>query len=179
VTTPARAAGRRGLARAVERLVGLWALAGGGVILAVVGVNLVEIVSAVARPLTGWRFTGAVELTEMGVAVAGFAFLPWCQIAGANVAADIFTARARPATLAALRLMAAVVALGFAALMLWRMGLGYADQRAFPSFTVILAVPIWWAYVPILVSLALWVLAGVVTLAEAVAGLRRVLAGGA
>lgn len=166
---------RRGMAGLVERLVGLWALAGGAVILAVVGLNLAEVLSVATRPLTGWRFTGAVELTEMGMAVAGFAFLPWCQISGANVAADIFTARAGRRLLAVLRLVAALVALGFAMLMLWRMGLGAADQRSFGTSTAILAVPLWWAYWAILPSLTLWVLAGLVTLAEAVAELRLAL----
>jgi TRAP-type C4-dicarboxylate transport system permease small subunit len=173
-----RPAGRRGPAGLVERLTRFWALAGGAVVLAVVAVNLAEVATVATRPLTGWRFTGAVELTEMGVAVAGFAFLPWCQIAGANVAADIFTARAGRRLLAALRLAAAAVALGFALLMLWRMGLGAADQRAFGTSTAILALPLWWAYWAILPSLVLWVLAGLVTLAEAGTELRRAWAPG-
>lgn len=170
---PQPASARRGLARLVERLVGLWALVGGVVVLAVAGLNLAEVLSVATRPLTGWRFTGAVELTEMGVAVAGFAFLPWCQIAGANVAADIFTSRAGPRLLSVLRFAAAAAAFGLAALLLWRMGLGAADQRAYGTATAILAVPIWWAYWAILPSLALWVLAGSVTLAEAAAELGR------
>jgi TRAP-type C4-dicarboxylate transport system permease small subunit len=174
-----RSGRRRGLAALVERLVRLWALAGGVVVLAVVAVNLAEVAAAASRTLTGWRFTGAVELTEMGMAVAGFAFLPWCQIAGANVAADIFTARAGRRLLSVLRLAAAAVALGFAALMLWRMGLGAADQRAFGTATAILALPLWWAYAAIVPSLVLWVLAGLVTLAEAGAELRRAWAPGA
>jgi TRAP-type C4-dicarboxylate transport system permease small subunit len=158
-------------------LAGLWALAGGVVVLAVVALNLVEVLSVATRPLTGWRFTGAVELTEMGVAVAGFAFLPLCQIGGANVAADMFTARAGRRMLSLLRLAAAAVALGFAALMLWRMGLGAADQRAYGTATAILAVPLWWAWAAILPSLALWVAAALVTLAEAGAETLRAFAG--
>lgn len=158
---------RAGLARAVERLARLWALLGGAVILAVVGVNLLEVLGAAARPWLGWRFTGAVELTEMGVAVAAFAFLPWCQITGANVSADIFTSRAGPRTVAVLRLAAAAVALAFAALLMWRMGLGLADQRAFRQATTILAVPVWWAFVPIVASLGLLVACAAVTMVEA------------
>jgi TRAP-type C4-dicarboxylate transport system permease small subunit len=154
---------RRGLPLLVERIATLWALAGGVLLLGVVAVNTWSIAS---RALGGRPFAGAFELTEVGVAVAVFTFLPYCQLVGANVTADIFTARAAPRTVAALALLASVVALGFALLLAQRMYLGLIDQRAFGYATTILNVPIWWAFVPIVGSLGLLALAALVTLME-------------
>lgn len=156
------AAGRRGLAAAAAGLIEGWALAGGAVLLAVVLMN----VASVLGGLVGHPFPGDFELTQVGVAVAVFAFLPWCQLTRANVSADVFTMRAPPAWIARLRLAGSAVALAFAGLLLWRMSAGMADQRSYGSTTTILQVPIWIAFVPVLVSLALTALAAALTLAE-------------
>jgi len=161
---PARALslGRTGVPGAVARIVTLWALLGGAVLLAVVLMNVASVIGgAVWVP-----FPGDFELTQIGVAIAAFAFLPYCQLTDANVTADIFTARAGPRAVAAFKLLAALVAFGFGVLLLWRMAAGLGDQREYGYTTAILQVPVWWAFVPILISLALLALAAAVTLAE-------------
>lgn len=160
---------RTGAARLVERAAGLWALAGGALLLAVVAVNTW---SVLARALGGRPFAGAFEITEAGVAVAVFAFLPWCQITGANVSADIFTARASRRSVAAFTLLGTLAALGFALLLTRQMYLGLLDQKAFNSTTAILQLPLWWAFAAIVASLALLAVAALVTVLEAVRGLR-------
>lgn len=156
------ATSRTGLSGAVERTVTLWAMAGGLVLLAVVAINVISVIGAIF----GSPFPGDFEMTEVGVAVAAFSFLPFCQITDANVTADIFTAKAKPRTLAVLRLLASIVALGFSLLLLWRMYLGMLDQRDYGYTTAILQFPLWQAYVPILASLALLALAAAVTFVE-------------
>lgn len=158
----ARARRRTGFPALVERLVVGWALFGGVVLTAIVAVNIY----AVATSFAGSRFSGDFELTEMFAAVAAFCFLPYTQLSGANVTADIFTSRASPRWVAAFKLVAAVVALLFALLLLWRMYYGMIDQRDYRYTTTILQVPIWWAFVPILISLALLALAAAVNLVE-------------
>lgn len=155
-------AGRRGLAAAIAALIEGWALFGGAVLVAVIAMNVGSVIGgAVWKP-----FPGDFELTQMGVAVAVFAFLPWCQLTRANVSADIFTMGASPVWVARLRLLASLAALLFAALLFWRMSAGMADQRAFGATTAIVQVPVWIAFVPILVSLALLALAALLTLAD-------------
>ncbi len=153
---------RRGLVRAID----LWALLGGLVLMALVLVN----VWAVAGGALGLAFAGDVELTEMGVAAAAFAFLPWCQLHRQNVRADIFTQGAPPGLRRALDSAASAVALGFAALLLWRMQAGLADQMAYGYSSTILQVPLWWVYVPILISLGLLLVAAAITLLEDLRG---------
>lgn len=157
------APGRGGLAAVIAAAVTGWALLGGLLLLAVV---LINVAAVLGGPL-GLPFPGDFELTEMGVAIAVFAFLPYCQLTDANVTADIFTARASAPVLAGLRALAALVAVGFGAVLVWRMGFGMLDQRGYNYTTTILQIPIWWAFVPILISLALLVAAAVLTLAEA------------
>ncbi len=142
------------------RIVVWWAIAGGGLLALVVLVNVWSVIG----PAIGLPFAGDFELTEMGVAVAVFTFLPYCQLTGQNVTADIFTANAGRRTVAALSAIGSLVALLFAALLLWRMWFGLLDQKSYDYATTILQVPIWWAYVPILFSLAMLLLAAVETL---------------
>jgi TRAP-type C4-dicarboxylate transport system permease small subunit len=106
-------------------------------------------------------------MVEVLVAVAAFAFLPYCQLTDANVTADIFTARAGRRTIAVFGLIASLVALGFALLLLWRMYAGLLDYRQYVETTAILRFPIWMAYIPALISLALLTVACLITLKDA------------
>lgn len=159
---------RTGPAALAARAITFWALLGGMMLIAVVLMNTYSVIGN----NFGAPFPGDFEMTEMGVAIAAFAFLPYCQLTGANVTADIFTARTGARWLALFRALASIVALGFAALLLWRMTAGMLDQREYGYTTAILQVPTWMAYVPILISLGFLVLAAVITLGESVAGLR-------
>jgi TRAP-type C4-dicarboxylate transport system permease small subunit len=144
----------------VARVIETWALLGGVVLLGIV-------LMVAWSVLRGWLFDrplqGDVEMTEMWVAVSAFMFLPYCQLTGANVTADIFTARAGPRTIALLELVSALIALGFSLLLLWRMYYGFLDYREYVETTTILHVPIWYAYIPALISLALLALASLIT----------------
>lgn len=156
--------GRSGFAGAVAAVVSVWTLLGGVLLLAVVAMNVVSVIGGIV-----WvPFPGDFELTQIGVAVAAFSFLPYAQMTGANVTADIFTTWAGPRTVAVLGAIAALAAAVFAALLLWRMAVGMEDQREYGYTTTILQLPIWYGFVPILMSLGLLAVAALITLAEAV-----------
>ncbi len=154
--------GSNGFTVAARHIVSVWALLGGAVLLAVVAINMFSVIGSIfGRP-----FPGDFELTEMGVAIAAFAFLPYCQVTGANVTADIFTSSASPRWIAFLTLLGAVVALVFSVILIWRMYFGMLDQKTYDYMTAILQVPQWIAFLPILVSLALLALAAITTIVE-------------
>ena len=155
---------RAGLAGPARLVIRAWALCGGAVLCAIV---LMNVYSTVASALFGRPFPGDFEMTEVGIAVAVFAFLPYCQITGANVTADIFTAGASARTVAVLRIAASIVAFGFSALLVWRMWAGMLDQKAYGYTTAILQFPHWIAFIPVLISLALLAIASLITAAEA------------
>lgn len=151
-----------GFTVAVRKLTVLWALMGGVILLAVVAVNMASVIGSVF----GHPFPGDFELTEMGVAIAAFAFLPYCQVTGANVTADIFTAGLPQRWIAVLTLLGGVIALLFSGVLIWRMYFGMLDQKAYDYMTAILQIPHWIAFAVILVSLALLSLAALATIVE-------------
>jgi len=154
-------AGLSGLARIV---IEVWALLGGCILLALV---LMNVESVVASALFSQPFPGAYEMTQVGVAVAAFSFLPYCQLTGANVTADIFTSGLSKRWEAIFALVASLLALGFALLLAWRMWAGMLDQYAYDYTTTILQFPHWIAFIPILISLALLAIASLMTLSQA------------
>lgn len=152
-----------GIARHIDSLATGWALVGGGLLCLVVAVNVLSVLGGALldRPVPG-----DFELSEIGVALAVFCFLPYCQIRRANVSADLFTAGASPRWGARMALAGSLVALGVAALLVWRMTLGMLDQKAYGYTTMILQIPHWLVFPPILLSLLLLLLAAAVTLAR-------------
>lgn len=152
----------------LRRVIEGWALLGGLLLLAIA---LMTSYSAGAGWLLGKPLPGDVELVEMLTAISVFMMLPYCQLSGANVTADIFTARAGPRTVAALELLAALVALGFSLLLFWRMYEGLLDYRKYVETTTILKIPIWVAYPWALASLALLAIAALATLRKAWRGI--------
>lgn len=146
-----------------------WALAGGALL---VGIVLLTAYSAAMNILLSAPVAGDFEIVEVGVAIAAFTFLPYCQLTRANVTVDFFTAWAGPRTEALLGALASVVALLFAALLLWRMSEGMIDYRRYQEYTAITGFPLWMAFPPILVSLFLLVLASLITTRESMAALR-------
>lgn len=160
-------AGLSGLARS---LITNWALFGG---LVLIGVVVVNAWSIVAGAIWNKPFPGDFELTEMGAAIAAFCFLPYCQLVGAHVSADIFTMQAGPRSVALMSILSGLVAVLFSGLLIWRMGAGLVDYRAYEEFTGILEIPIWWAFVPALISLFLMFIASMITLTDALNALRN------
>lgn len=143
-----------------SRIITGWALVGGMVLMAVVLMNTYSVIGANFNS----PFPGDFEMTEMGICLAVFCFLPYCQLTGANVTADIFTSGLSERWIAVLTLVASIIALGFSLLLLWRMYAGMLDQKEYDYMTAILQVPHWWAYLPVLISLALLALAAIITL---------------
>ena len=154
---------RSGPSSLARRLIEWWALAGGVELL---GVAVMTTWSAASGWLLGRFMPGDFELTEIFVAIAVFAFLPYCQQTDANVTADLFTAGAGPRAVAGFRLFGALLALAVALLLAWRTWAGLLDYRQYVETTAILKVPIWWVYVPALASLALLVISCLIVLAD-------------
>ncbi|WP_321341382.1 TRAP transporter small permease [Breoghania sp.] len=155
------------IARSVIRY---WAIFGGLLITALVLMTTASVVSGFifAKP-----FPGDFELVELGVAVAAFSFLPFCQMTGSNVTVDIFTAWASDRLIDVFKLIASLISGSFAALLITTMYGGMAYYRQYNEVTPILEVPIWSVFPPILFSLALLVLASFITLFEAIRDIAR------
>ena len=147
-----------------------WALLGGLFLLAIVIINVLSIVGTAT---IGWAVPGDFELTEMGVAIAAFSFLPFCQIHGHNVTADIFTQNAPPVVLWFFKLLATLVALAFAILMVWSTYKGMLDQKNYEYTTAILQIPLWWGFAMAFASFCLLVLSSFATFVDTLTGSKR------
>src|SRR5438552_1940608 len=64
----------------------------GGAIVAVIG--LMSAISIVGRTFVGKPIIGDFELVEIGTAIAGSLFLPYCQATQGHIIVDFFTLRA-------------------------------------------------------------------------------------
>lgn len=112
----------------------------------------------------GLPFPGDFEMTEIGIAIAAFSFLPYCQLTGSNVTADIFTSGASRRAIAIFTLLGSLVAFGFSLLLLWRMYAGMLDQKNYEYETAVLQFPNWIGWIPVLISLALLAVASLTTI---------------
>ena len=108
---------------------------------------------------------GDFELVELGVGIAIFSFLPWCHWQGGNVSVDLIARHLpRRFVAAAARLAEALFALLVAAILV-QLCAGAVDLARFGETTMVLRLPVWWAYGPAIASSGLWLLVIVARLA--------------
>jgi TRAP-type C4-dicarboxylate transport system permease small subunit len=156
---------RRGPSWSLLRgIIRVWALAGGLIILALV---LITAASALSNLLFNVPFSGEYELAKHFVGIAIFTFLPYCQLTRANVTVDIFTKDLGARAKAAMLLLSSALAAAFAILLLRQMSLGFGDYIRYPEETAVLHLPLWTAFPPILLSLALLLIASLFTAHDA------------
>ncbi|MEB2336868.1 MAG: TRAP transporter small permease [Burkholderiales bacterium] len=148
----AGAAARPGLERALERAC-TWLAVGGGVVL--LAFTAVSVGSILSRTFLGSPLVGDFELTERGTAIAVFAMLPYCHLRGGNVVVDMFVGMFPAAVRRALAVLGEVLFAIVAALMTWRLALGGINQYDFNDMSMMLLIPTWWMFVPIVASMAL------------------------
>ncbi|HMM52930.1 MAG TPA: TRAP transporter small permease [Burkholderiaceae bacterium] len=148
----AGAAARPGLERALERAC-TWLAVGGGVVM--LAFTAVSVGSILSRTFLGSPLVGDFELTERGTAIAVFAMLPYCHLRGGNVVVDMFVGMFPAAVRRALAVLGEVLFAIVAALMTWRLALGGINQYDFNDMSMMLLIPTWWMFVPIVASMAL------------------------
>jgi TRAP-type C4-dicarboxylate transport system permease small subunit len=139
------------MGRALYRTATGVAVVGGLVLFAL---TLLTVISVVGRVAFSAPIPGDFELVELGMAVAIFAFLPYCQIVRGNVIVDVFTTRASPRTRAVLDGVGNLLFTAIAALLTWRAAIGGLEIRSYHETTMVLQVPVWWGYVPAVAILA-------------------------
>lgn len=133
--------------RARGLAVGL-ALAGGFLLLAIVVLNTVSIGLRALLPLGigSGPIAGIYDITEMGVAVAVFAFLPYCQFTDGHASVDLLRGRFGKLFDAVSALMFHLLMLTVASVGTWRLYLGMVDKRSFGETTFIAQIPLWYGY---------------------------------
>jgi TRAP-type C4-dicarboxylate transport system permease small subunit len=125
------------------RLSIILAYLGGAVVSALGIMSAISIIgrSAISRPVTG-----DFELVEIGIAVAGSLFLPYCQMTNGHIVVDFFTQRASRRTVrfldqfGALLMAVTLLAVG------WRTAVASIDIARSGETSMLLGFPTWIGY---------------------------------
>ena len=147
------------LFRAVDALSRLLALAGGVVLIVLIALTCVSIAGRALLPfnLGVGPIRGIYDYTEIGMAMAVFAFLPIAQLREAHARVDLFGTMI-PRTLSLLLdLLFNAAMLAVAAIGTWRLWLGMQDKLRFGETTLIAQIPVWQGYAAGLVGAAAFV----------------------
>ena len=104
--------------------------------------------SIIGRETVGHTLTGDFELVALATGAAVGLFMPLCQFHRGNIVVDVFTAKAPPAFNEVLERIGALLLGLCCALLAWRAALGGLSSYASGSTTMLLGVPEWYAYAP-------------------------------
>lgn len=146
--------------RAIERLAGAFALAGGMVLIAIAGVT---VTSVLGRKLMNRAITGDFEMVEIGCAVAIALFLPYCQLKHGNVIVDFFTLRLATKGKRWLDAFGCLLVAAVAALMTWRLAAGGWSLYTSNDQTMVLQVGTHWSFLVLVPCMALLTVIGLLT----------------
>ena len=152
------------------RLSIILAYLGGAVVSALGIMSAISIIgrSAISRPVTG-----DFELVEIGIAVAGSLFLPYCQITNGHIVVDFFTQRAGRRTVrfldqfGALLMAVTLLAVG------WRTAVASIDIARSGETSMLLGFPTWIGYAAAVPGV---LVAGIIALLQSLGlvGLQRI-----
>jgi TRAP-type C4-dicarboxylate transport system permease small subunit len=121
-------------------------------------------VSIVMRALWSMPISGDIEITQMGIALAISLCLPYCQLHRANIIVDFFTQATSVRVQKKMNALGNLMLVALYALLAWRTSVGAISVYEAGETTMIVSLPMWWAYACLAPGLAL---AGLVAAVQA------------
>lgn len=112
-------------------------------------------VSVLGRSLFGKGIPGDYELVQMLSAMGISMCLPYCQLRKGHVFVDFFTLWAPPRLKRYLDGFAAILLAACSFLLAWRIWEGLLEMREYEESSMVLALPIWWGYIPVVPAFVL------------------------
>jgi TRAP-type C4-dicarboxylate transport system permease small subunit len=134
---------------------------GGGVIVASIGI--MSAVSIIGRSVLRRPITGDFELVEIGTAIAGTLFLPYCQATFGNIFVDLFTLKASDRVRGWLDRFGCLLSAVMYLVVGWRAAVGCIGMLQNGESSMLLGFPIWVGYLGMLPGVFV---AGLVALAQ-------------
>ena len=141
----------------LERLARLCALLAGLLIAFMV---VLTCGSIIGRETVGHTITGDFELVALATGAAVGLFMPLCQLHRGNIVVDFFTAKAPRRVNRVLDRIGAFLLAACCALLAWRAALGGLSSYHSHNSTMLLGVPEWYAYAPMVPGFALTAVIG-------------------
>ena len=129
-------------------LASVLALSGGIALLVLTVVTCISIIGRVFVPLDIGLgpIRGIYDITEIGIAAAVFAFLPWAQFKEAHARVDLFQWALPKKLDQALDLIFNTTMTLIASVGAWRLYLGMQDKIGYGETTLIAQIPVWQGY---------------------------------
>lgn len=144
----------RRLQSIIEFIARLLALGGGAVLLGIIVLTCVSIIGRALVPFDVGigPIRGIYDMTEIGIATAIFACLPWAQFNEAHARVDLFQSVMPQSMDRLLDILFNLGMLGVASVGTWRLYLGMQDKLSFGETTLIAQIPVWYGYAASLVG---------------------------
>jgi TRAP-type C4-dicarboxylate transport system permease small subunit len=159
-----------GLSAAVERITRWLAIVGGGLLLVAIVLTLVSVIGryGFSQPLPG-----DYEIVEIVCAIGVFLFFPYTHATNSNITAEFFTSGLSERSKRFLDVIHDIVFALVAALLTWRVGSGLADKYLNGETSVLIGIPLWWAYSFAVLSMALLTIVCLWRITMGIEALRR------
>ena len=124
-------------------------------------VAAMSVYSIIGRAFLSKPLFGDVEITQLGIAASISLCLPWCQLHRGNILVDFFTQTTSMRTRQILDSAGALLLAAMCVLLAWRTTMGAIAVREVSETSMILGLPMWWAYVSLAPGLLLSALVAV------------------
>lgn len=134
--------------------------------LVLTGMAFMSIVSITGRLVLSSPIVGDYELVQMLCAIAVSMSLPYTHWIKGHVIVDFFTVNANPRFNAALDSVAHLLLAFFSVVLTWRMWVSTWELKAAEDASMLLSIPTWWTYLPMVASFALLSLTSLYTAAN-------------
>lgn len=153
--------------RSIERACSVLAILGGVFFLAEA---LMSVTSVIGRALFNLPVPGDYELVQMLSAMGIAMCLPYCQLKRGHVFVDFFTLWAPPALKRVLDAIASLLLAGASFLLAWRIWDGMLEMREYGETSMVIALPVWWGYIPVAPSFVLLGMTALLTVFDELSG---------
>ena len=148
------------LSKTIQQLANGFAIVGG---LLLILMALMTVASIIGRALFAAPIPGDYELIEVTGAIAIFTFLPYAQLTKGHVIVEFFSRHWPRRLVLFFDLSANVIFSCVAILLCWRAWLGGHSFFDDGDASMILQLPLWWGFIPIIICLIILVLTCLLT----------------
>lgn len=159
----------QGIGRVLDRACKLLAILSGLILVAMAFMSLRSIIG---RSFFDAPLVGDYELVQFMCAGAVAMSLPYTHWVSGHVIVDFFTTKTSPRFNASLDLIANLMLAFFAGLIAWRVTVGMLDLRSNFDASMLLEMPTWWGYVPMVPAFALLSATGLYSCVEQIRKMR-------
>lgn len=128
---------------------------------------LMSVISVAGRTFFSMPIPGDYELIQLFSVIGITLCLPYCQLKKGHVFVDFFTIWAPDGLKRALDAFACLLLAIVAFFLAWRSFIGLLDMYEYQETSMVISLPVWWGYAPIMPAL---VVLGITALYTMIAG---------